>query len=418
MAGPNGREKTRPRRNLGRVGERLSPVSGKRRTKGNTVTTNTQEKRDKRSNGEGSVSARKDGRIEVKFTLPSGKRASVYGRNRGEALRKKDEAIKKARKGIDPKAERQTLAVYLESWFRDVASPKNRPSTLKSYRSYLDTHIIPELGDIPLGDLTPVRVQSFLNSRSKAGLSPRSVQYVRAILRAALAQAQRWGYVERNVAALATPPRMAHQTVKPLDAAQAQRLIDATRADRMGPLFSLAIYTGLRQGELLGLRWPDLDLDAGTLSVRQTVQKIDGAWQFVEPKSERGRRTLPLPPQAVATIREQKARVREARALAGDRWTEWGLVFPSTLGTPLDGPNVTHRLQAALEEANLPRQRFHDLRHCCATLLLTQGVPARVVQDVLGHSQVSLTLGTYSHVMPAMLQESADAMERALGTGR
>lgn len=400
------------------------------------------EKREKRSNGEGAIYQRKDGRFEAKFTLPNGKRACVYGRNRSEALAKKDEALKKARKGIDLKAERQTLRAYLESWFEEVATPKNRPSTLKSYRSYLDKHILPELGDIALRDLTPQDVQKFLNglsrkprkpkvkrasgtngaessAPSKDGkvsptLSPRTVQYVRAILRSALAQAMRWGYVERNVAALATPPRMTHQPVKPLDADQAQRLIEQTREERLGPLFAVAIYTGLRQGEILGLRWPDLDLDAGTLAVRQAVQKVDGAWQFVEPKSQRGRRTLPLPPQAVAALREQKARVREARAVAGLRWVEWGLVFPTTLGTPLDPSNVTHRLQAALVAAGLPRQRFHDLRHCCATLLLAQGVPARVVQDVLGHSQVSLTLGTYSHVMPTMLQEAADAMDRAL----
>lgn len=378
------------------------------------MTTRGGEKRGKRANGEGSVSARKDGRIEVKFTLPNGKRASVYGRNRSEAMAKKDEALKKARKGIDLKAERQLLGAYLESWFRDVATPKNRPSTLKSYRSYLDKHIIPELGDVALCDLTPQMVQAFLNSRTKAGLSPRSVQYIRAILRAALNTATDWGFVERNAAKSAKPPPMKQHQIMPLDAGQAQRLIEHTRSDRMGPLYAVAIYTGLRQGELLGLRWPDLDLDAGTLSVRQAVQKIDGAWQFVEPKSERGRRTLPLPPQAIAALRVQKARVREARAVAGPRWTEWGLVFPSTLGTPLDGPNVTHRLQAALTDAALPRQRFHDLRHCCATVLLAQGVPARVVQDVLGHSQVSLTLGTYSHVMPTMLQEASDAMERAM----
>jgi integrase len=257
----------------------------------------TGEKRGKRSNGEGTVSHRKDGRIEVKFTLPNGKRACVYGRNRGEALAKKDEALKKAKKGINLKAERQSLEVYLESWFRDIATPKNRPSTLKSYRSYLDRHIIPELGDVALCDLTPTDVHAFLNSRTNAGLSPRSVQYIRAILRTALTQAMRWGYVERNVAALASPPRMVRMPVRPLNAEQAQRLIENTREDRLGLLFAAAVYTGLRQGELLGLRWQDLDLDAGTLTVRQAVQKIDGAWQFVEPKSDRGRRTLPLPPR-------------------------------------------------------------------------------------------------------------------------
>ena len=172
------------------------------------MATTERETRKKRANGGGAVSPRKDGRIEVKFTLPNGKRASVYGRNRSEALAKKDEALKKARKGIDLRAERQTLRTYLESWFRDVATPKNRPSTLASYRSYLDRHIIPELGDVPLCDLTPQTVQAFLNSRTKAGLSPRTVQYIRAILRTALAQALRWGYVGRNVAALAPPPRM------------------------------------------------------------------------------------------------------------------------------------------------------------------------------------------------------------------
>jgi integrase len=169
---------------------------------------------------------------------------------------------------------------------------------------------------------------------------------------------------------------------------------------------------------LLGLRWPDLDLDAGTLTVRQAVQKVDDKWQFVEPKSERGRRTIPLPAMAITAVRDQKEHVRQARSLAGTRCVDWGLVFPSTVGTPLDGTNVTKRLQAALAGAGLPRQRFHDLRHCCATLLLSQGVPARVVQDVLGHSQVSLTLGTYSHVMPTMLQEAAEALGRAMAVGR
>jgi integrase len=224
-----------------------------------------------RGHHEGHFRLRKDGRWEWQFTLPNGKSKSVYAKTRPEVRVKMEEALGSARKGLDLKAERQTLRAFLESWFADVVVRKNRPRTIASYRSNLNLHILPALGHITLRDLTPQDVQTFLNARSKTGLSPRSVQYQRAILRAALAQALRWGYVERNAAALATPPRQKPKEIEALSAGDAQRLIDATRDDRLGNLFATALYTGMRQGELLGLRWPDVDLEAGTLRVRQAI---------------------------------------------------------------------------------------------------------------------------------------------------
>jgi integrase len=282
-----------------------------------------------RGHHEGSYRLRKDGRWECLFTLPNGQRKSVYGKSKPDVPAKMEDALDKARKGIDLKGERQTLRTFLDTWFTDVVTPKNRPRTLASYRSNLDHHILPALGHLSLRDLTPQDVQRFLNEKSKTGLSPRSLQYLRAILRAALGQAVRWGYVERNAASLATPPRQQPKVITALSAGQAEALIHATVNDRLGNLFAAALYSGM-----LGLRWPDVDLEAGTVRVRQAVQKIDGGWEFVEPKSANGRRTIPLAPPAVDVLRRQKERVRAMRQQADMAWQEWGLVFPSALGTP------------------------------------------------------------------------------------
>jgi integrase len=368
-----------------------------------------------RGHHEGHYRQRKDGRWECMFTLPNGTRKSVYGKTRPDVRAKMEEALNKARKGIDLKGERQTLAHFLTTWMDETQKPKLRPSTIKSYDSYIRLHIVPLLGDTPLGELTAQDVQRFLNGRTKAGLSPRSVQYIRAILRAALAQAMRWGYVERNVAALASPPRQKPKQIATLTADEARRLMAATRDDRLGALFATALYTGMRQGELLGLRWPDVDLEAGTLRVRQAVQKIDDQWQFVEPKSANGRRTVPLCEPAREVLRRQKEQVRAMRAHGDDAWTEWGLVFPSAVGTPLDSSNVTHHLQRQLATAGLPLVTFHALRHTCGSLLHQEGVPARTIMEILGHSQITLTLGTYCHATNTMFDEAAGALARALG---
>jgi integrase len=168
---------------------------------------------------------------------------------------------------------------------------------------------------------------------------------------------------------------------------------------------------GLRQGEILGLRWSDVDLEAATIRVTQALQRVNGRLDFVEPKSQSSRRTIPLPATVARALRAHRSRQLEERLAAGARWRESDLVFTTSVGTPLDCRNVTRRFQAALEGAGLPRLRFHDLRHTAASLMLAQGVPPRVVMETLGHSQISLTMNTYSHVIPALQREAADRME-------
>jgi integrase len=233
-----------------------------------------------------------------------------------------------------------------------------------------------------------------------------------------LTQAERWGLVTRNVAKLTEPPRVPDRRVLPLSPEQVRVFLRAIEGDRLEALYLIAIGVGLRQGEILGLSWQDIDLESGTITVRNALQRVDGKLRLVEPKSMTSRRVVPAPRIVLDALRAHRTRQLEARLLAGSRWHDdpRDLVFTTTVGTPMDGIAVTRRFQVLLAEAGLPRQRFHDLRHACASLLLAQGVPARVVMETLGHSQIGLTLNTYSHVIPALGREAADRMDDMLST--
>jgi integrase len=311
--------------------------------------------------------------------------------------------------------ERQTLAAFLERWLADVVQPSVRPSTFTSYRMLTRRHVIPGLGQHRLSKLTPQDVQTFYNGRRAVGLSPRTVQYLHAILRRALGQAVKWSLVPRNVALLTERPNARRPEIRPLDPDQIRAFLTAAAGDRLEALYTVAVAVGLRQGEALGLRWEDVDLDGATLQVRHALQRIEGRMQLVEPKTDKSKRTIALPAVAVTALRAHRTRQLEERLWAGSRWQEWGLVFTSTIGTPLDGTNVTKGFQRLLHKAGLPHQRFHDLRHACATLLLVQGTHPRVVMEVLGHSQIGLTMNTYSHVMPSLRREAAESRDAVWG---
>jgi integrase len=207
--------------------------------------------------------------------------------------------------------------------------------------------------------------------------------------------------------------RTVRHEVRPLPPEQARAFTDQTR-DRPGPLFHVAIASGLRQGELFGLRWQDADLTTGTLTVRHAMQRINGKLTLVEPKTSLSRGTVTLPSSAILALRVQHDRQAFARVAAGDQWQDWELVFASTIGTPLEPSNVTHQLQAALADAGPPRQRFHDLRYCAASLLLAGGVAPRTIMGILGHSQISLTMNTYAHLSPALELDGAKALDEVL----
>ncbi|HEV2108522.1 MAG TPA: site-specific integrase [Thermomicrobiales bacterium] len=371
--------------------------------------------RQKRGQNEGSAYQRKDGRWEALLTLPADApggpaRRSFYGKTKKEAMTKLRAAQRKLDEGLPAVPERETVGTYLDRWLIDVAKPGLRASTYKSYESYVRLHLKPALGHHRLARLGPQHVQTMLNEKLAAGLSPRTVQYIRAILRRSLGQALKWGLGSRNVATLIDPPKGRRVEVRPLTPEQARCFLDFVNGDRLEALYSVAVALGLRQGEALGLQWEDIDFTSCALRVRHALQRVDGKLRLVEPKSERSRRTVDIPAPTLAILVAHRDRQAFERAFAGDRWQDWGLVFTTPKGTPLDGTAVTKRLQRLLADAELPRQRFHDLRHCCASLLLAQGVPPRVVMEILGHSQISLTMDTYSHVMPTARRHAAELM--------
>lgn len=368
----------------------------------------------RRGHNEGSIKQRADGLWEARVSLPVGKRKSLYGKTRRVAQDKLRAALRDLDAGLDLGTCRQTVAAFLDRWLEDVVRPAKAPKTAATYADIVRLHLKPGLGRHELAKLTPQHVAALLKAKTDAGLSPRMVHHVRAVLRCALNQALRWGLVGRNVAALVEPPRQVRSEVQPLTPAEARDLLAAVEGDRMAVLFRVALTLGLRQGEVLGLRWEDIDLDRRALKVRRALQRIDGKLTLKEPKTEKSRRTLTLPPSLVAALRAHKVRQLEERLLAGDRWQDHGLAFPSTIGTPTDARNVIrswHRVQAA---NGLPRRSFHSTRHAAASLMLAEGVPVKVVQEVLGHSLLSTTADIYGHLFPEAFEQAADAMERAL----
>jgi integrase len=277
-------------------------------------------------------------------------------------------------------------------------------------------HIVPALGRIKLKTLSPAHLQGFYRERLNSGLSSRTVQYLHALLHKALKQALRWELVPRNVATAVDPPRLHREEIQPLSPTQARAFLAAAREDRLEALYVLAIHCGLRQGELLGLRWEDIDLEAGTLQVRRTLTAAKGERTFTVPKTVKSRRKVKLTAGAIdALIRHKQRQIEEREHLAG-LWQAQGLIFASGVGTPINRHNLLHRsFKPLLEKAGLPHSvRFHDLRHTCATLLLGKSVHPKLVQELLGHSNVSITLDTYSHILPGMSNYAATVMNDTL----
>lgn len=352
---------------------------------------------------------------------------------RGESKRAVADELTRLRaerqRGIVPLTdERTTVASFLEAWLTDVRG-SIRPSTFVSYEGHVRLHITPAIGRLKLTQLTPQHVRGLLESAARAGRSPRTAQLTHAVLRRALGQATRDGLVARNVASLVQAPRVTRTEIQPFAPEEARAFLAAVAGDRLEALYTVALALGLRQGEALALRWSDIDLESGRMSVRGTLSRTprqlrgDDAgrgtrYQISEPKTARSRRTLTMPRLVVTALREHRRRQLEERLWAGSRWhDEWDLVFSTTIGTPLDARNVSTAFARALDTAGLRRIRFHDLRHSAATLMLAQGVPARVIMETLGHSQIGMTLNLYAHVLPSLQQEAADRLDAVLGAG-
>jgi integrase len=315
-------------------------------------------------------------------------------------------------------AEAQTVGEFLSQWLQVVIKPHRRASTYRAYESIVRLHLMPTVGHQPLARLTPQYVQAALQQRATGALAgkPCAVQRMRDTLRSALKYALRCGVVVRNAAALAEPPRYARPEVRPFTPEEARAFLAAIRGERLEALYAVALALGLRQGEALGLTWDDVDLAARTIHVRQQLQRVDGQLRRCDLKTPQSRRTLLLPPILLAVLVAHRERQRAERHLAGAQWREpiATLVFTTTIGTPLQSRTVVKQFHALVARAGLRRQRFHDLRHCCATLLLAQGVSLRVIMETLGHNQIAVTMNTYAHVIPALAQDATARMETFL----
>ena len=372
----------------------------------------------RRGNGEGSIYKRVDGRwaavVNLGYQDGKRKRKTYYGKTRREVQEQLTVGLRNRQQGLGSTPDRLTVAQFLETWLADTVKATVRPRTSESYGELVRLHLAPGLGRIPLTKLAPQDVQKLINRKLASGLSPRRVQYIHAVLRRALGQAEKWGMVPRNVAKLVDAPRVKAVEVRPFTPEQARSFIEAVRGDRQEALYILAITTGLRQAELLGLAWMDINLDAAQLTVRATLQRIDGEYKLVEPKTARSRRTLALSRIAIEALQARKTNQVAETLLADRKWDESILVFTSGSGKPLSRHNVTRDFQALLARVGLPRQRFHDLRHTAASLLLAQHVQPRDLMEILGHSQISLTMNTYSHVMPAAMKDAATRMDSIL----
>lgn len=382
----------------------------------------------RRGNGEGTITQRADGRWEARVWLADGRRKCYYGKTRQEVARKLAEGVRDRDKGLPQHSdERLRLSTFLSEWL-DGKRATLRPRTFTRYQELL-AHVQKALGSQQLTRITPRALQRFYGDLQAekpvgAGLSPTTAHHVHSALRQALASAERQGLLARNPADLVDAPRMRQTEMHTLDLAQSRTLLEAARGDRLEGLYALALATGMREGELLALRWRDVDLDVHHLQVKGTLAWRSGqgaghGFAIGQPKTKRSRRRIDLDPETVAALRRHKACQAQERLAVGALWgseSHWpDLVFTNEIGGPLDARNLAQRsFNRLLRRAGLPIIRFHDLRHTAATLMLLHGVNVKVVSERLGHSSAAITLDRYSHVLPSMQRDAAQVIGKAL----
>jgi integrase len=371
----------------------------------------------KRRRGDGGLTRLPSGRYQVRLWI-DGRRVARYAESEQEALRLLRGLQRSKDEGTPVPRERQSLGQFLKDWLESIEGSV-RPTTFRRYEQYVRLWVEPELGKVALAKVSPQDVQRLYTLWLKRGKSPTSVHHLHTVLHRALGQAHRWGLASRNVADLVDPPRIARKEMASLSQEEVVRLLQAAADDRLEALYVLAVTTGMRQGELLGLRWEDVDLKRQILRVRGSLQKMRDGFKIVETKTAKSRRSVLLSPHAVEALRRHKTRQAAERLKLGKIWADQGLVFPNEIGGPLDAANLTNRsFKRLLRRANLPRIRFHDLRHTAATLLMQGNVHPKLVQEILDHSTIATTLDLYSHVAPAMHEEAARVMDGVLRVAR
>jgi integrase len=364
-----------------------------------------------RGRNEWSISQRSNGSYRAQIST-SGKRVSASFRIKAEAQKWIRDQLIKVESGFDFQGSKITLAEYLPQWLEN-SKPALRAKTAHQYGQVMKKHIIPYLGTTALKDLRLARIEKYYADRILSGVGTRTVRICHNILHKALDKALRYGLVTYNPVHGATLPRYKHSEMQVLDEGQVSQFLIAAQASPYRALYHLAVTTGMRQGELFGLKWMDIQWGRGLLHLQRQVQKVPGQpWSFVEPKTQAGKRMIKLGEGTLQVLREHKDRQAAMKEKTGDRWQEFDLIFPSSVGTPGDPSNLRIDFERTLTRAGLAKIRFHDLRHTAASLLLNHNVPVIVVSKMLGHSKPSITLDIYGHLYLEMQGEAAEIMDK------
>jgi integrase len=379
----------------------------------------------KRGNNEGSIYRRKNGTWAAQYTVWTAvgrKRRSMSGKTRAEVSRKLTEAMADRDGGLLYDAGKITIGEYLNRWLADSVKGTVKETTYANYAYITHKHISPALGYVKLKTLTPVHVRGFYEDKARTNLSAATVKKMHVVLRKALSQAVSDGLIPRNAADGVKPPRVSApgEEIKPLSSAECATFLEASRGERLEALYVLAAHCGLREGELLALRWEDVYLEAAkpAVLVRRTLTRGEDGRGWVvgaSTKSGKGRRVR-LTRQAASALKDHRKRQLEERLRLAGLWHDQGLIFPNETGSLFNPSNLRNRSFRRIKARASVREdlRFHDLRHTCATLLLSEGVKVKVVSELLGHASITITLNTYSHVLPDMQDSAAAAMEAAL----
>jgi integrase len=363
----------------------------------------------------------RDGKFyaRVTFTDSTGKRRQLWRKaeSRSDAKELSKKLSRELEGGTEPFEHKGTLSEYLDKWLV-TSKQKVGATTYEGYVGLMRLYVRPVLGDKKLSALRPMDIQEMVNGMVKRNLSPRTVRYTHAVLFRSLKQAVKWRMLIHNPAEGLELPKSVRKEMQSLSPEQAQIFLEECAKDKHGLMFELALITGMRPEEYLGLQWSDVNFQKSTITIQRTLvwNKWKAyEWYFGEPKTTRSRRTIPIPSYLLTQMHEQKKKQAEHRLKIGPKYQNFNLVFASEIGTPISIRNLERRhFKPILKGAELPDIRLYDLRHSCATLLLSEGENPKVVSERLGHASIVLTLDTYSHVLPSMQQAATDKLERLL----
>ncbi|MFE4701067.1 tyrosine-type recombinase/integrase [Streptomyces sp. NPDC056738] len=372
--------------------------------------------RKRNPNGAGSIWQRKDGRYEARVYVPqpdgTRKRKTVYGATWEECDTKRQELVRRDRQNIPTPTRSAKLSEWLPYWLAHYVEPRWKLSTYDKYETHVRLYLVPLLGTRRLESLNVAEVRRFI-TRVQNTHTAATAKEAHRVLRTALTAAVREELITRNVASLVEPPRVKQREIRPWTLDETLAFLEVARRDPLYAAFVLAVAMGLRRGELVGLRWSDVDLDNRVLHVRQQTQRRRGTLYDDDPKSRRSR-VVPMPALCIAPLRWHRLRQRETFARTGVAWSESGYVFATRNGRPVEPRNVYRSFTRVAADAGLRVVRLHDARHGTATLLTAAGVAPRVIMEILGHSQISITMDVYTHVVQDTQREAISHMDRLL----